>query len=199
MANESFAVTLRNLRVQRNLSQQQLADMMYVDRSTIASWETGRRVPDVSLILRLSEYLRADFVQLLHAAQRESEKPEVILVDDEKIVLAGGIPTLQRVLPEATVTGFARPSEALEYARHTTVDLAILDIEMGKMSGLDLCRRLLEINQYTNVVFLTAYMDYSFDAWDTGACGFLMKPLSEEAIRKQLTLLKNPMKGLTLT
>ncbi|MBQ6442969.1 MAG: response regulator [Lachnospiraceae bacterium] len=199
MANESFAATLRNLRVQRNLSQQQLADMMYVDRSTIANWETGRRVPDVSLILRLSEYLRADFVQLLHAAQRESEKPEVILVDDEKIVLAGGIPTLQRVLPEANVTGFARPSEALEYARRTTVDLAILDIEMGKMSGLDLCRRLLEINQYTNVVFLTAYMDYSFDAWDTGACGFLMKPLSEEAIRKQLTLLKNPMKGLTLT
>ena len=197
--NESFAETLRNLRVQRNLSQQQLADMLYVDRSTIASWETGRRVPDVSLILRLSEYLRADFVQLLHAAQREDEKPEVILVDDEKIVLAGGIPTIQRVFPDANVTGFSRPSEALDYARRTSIDLAILDIEMGKTSGLDLCRSLLQINQYTNVIFLTAYMDYSFDAWDTGACGFLLKPLSEEAIRKQLTLLKYPMKGLTLT
>ncbi len=197
--NESFAETLRNLRVQRNLSQQQLADMLYVDRSTIASWETGRRVPDVSLILRLSEYLRADFVQLLHAAQREDEKPEVILVDDEKIVLAGGIPTIQRVFPDANVTGFSRPSEALDYAKRTSIDLAILDIEMGKTSGLDLCRSLLQINQYTNVIFLTAYMDYSFDAWDTGACGFLLKPLSEEAIRKQLTLLKYPMKGLTLT
>ncbi len=197
--NESFAETLRNLRVQRNLSQQQLADMLYVDRSTIASWETGRRVPDVSLILRLSEYLRADFVQLLHAAQREDEKPEVILVDDEKIVLAGGIPTIQRVFPDANVTGFSRPSEALDYAKRTSIDLAILDIEMGKTSGLDLCRSLLQVNQYTNVIFLTAYMDYSFDAWDTGACGFLLKPLSEEAIRKQLTLLKYPMKGLTLT
>ena len=197
--NESFAETLRNLRVQRNLSQQQLADMLYVDRSTIASWETGRRVPDVSLILRLSEYLRADFVQLLHAAQREDEKPEVILVDDEKIVLAGGIPTIQRVFPDANVTGFSRPSEALDYAKRTSIDLAILDIEMGKTSGLDLCRSLLQVNQYSNVIFLTAYMDYSFDAWDTGACGFLLKPLSEEAIRKQLTLLKYPMKGLTLT
>ena len=197
--NESFAETLRNLRVQRNLSQQQLADMLYVDRSTIASWETGRRVPDVSLILRLSEYLRADFVQLLHAAQREDEKPEVILVDDEKIVLAGGIPTIQRVFPDANVTGFSRPSEALDYAKRTSIDLAILDIEMGKTSGLDLCRSLLQINQYTNVIFLTVYMVYSFDAWDTGACGFLLKPLSEEAIRKQLTLLKYPMKGLTLT
>lgn len=195
----SFAETLRNLRVQRNLSQQQLADMMYVDRSTIASWETGRRVPDVSLILRLSEYLRADFVQLLHAAQREDEKAEVILVDDEKIVLTGGIPTIQNVFPNANVRGFSRPSEALEYARHTQVDLAILDIEMGKTSGLDLCRSLLQVNQYTNVVFLTAYMDYSFDAWDTGACGFLLKPLSEEAIRKQMALLKYPMKGLTLS
>ena len=197
--SESFAETLRNLRVQRNLSQQQLADMLYVDRSTIASWETGRRVPDVSLILRLSEYLRADFVTLLHAAQREDEKPEVILVDDERIVLTGGIPTIQRVIPDAKVTGFSRPSEALDYAKRTSIELAILDIEMGKTSGLDLCRNLLQVNQYTNVIFLTAYMDYSFDAWDTGACGFLLKPLSEEAIRKQLTLLKYPMKGLTLS
>lgn len=195
--NDSFAVTLRDLRTQRNLSQQQLADMLYVDRSTIASWETGRRVPDVSLILRLSEYLRADFVTLMRSAQKDEEKPEVILVDDERIVLTGGIPTIQRVLPDASVRGFNRPSEALEYARHASIDLAILDIEMGKISGLDLCRNLLSINPYTNVVFLTAYMDYSFDAWDTGACGFLLKPLSEDAVRKQLTLLKYPMKGLT--
>ena len=195
--NDSFAVTLRDLRTQRNLSQQQLADMLFVDRSTIASWETGRRIPDVSLNLRLSEYLKADFVTLMRAAQKDEEKAEVILVDDERIVLTGGIPTIQRVLPDALVRGFNKPSEALEYARHTSVDLAILDIEMGKVSGLDLCRSLLAINPYTNVVFLTAYMDYSFDAWDTGACGFLLKPLSEEAVRKQMSLLKYPMKGLT--
>ena len=36
---------------------------------------------------------------------------------------------------------------------------------MGKTSGLDLCRTLLAINPRTNVVYLTAHIEYSFDAW----------------------------------
>ena len=66
---------------------------------------------------------------------------------------------------------------------------------MGKVNGLDLCRDLLTINPRMNVIFLTAYMEYSFDAWDTGACGFLLKPVSETAVKKQLTKLRYPLKG----
>lgn len=61
------------------------------------------------------------------------------------------------------------------------------------MNGLDLCRKLLEINPRTNVVFLTSYMEYSFNAWDTGAYGFLMKPLSKKDVEKQLTRLRFPV------
>ena len=31
-----------------------------------------------------------------------------------------------------------------------------------------------------NVIFLTAYREYALDAWETGACGFLVKPLTVE-------------------
>lgn len=68
-----------------------------------------------------------------------------------------------------------------------------MDIELGTASGLDLCRTLLEINPHTNVVFLTAYADYSLDAWATGACGFLMKPLTLEGVREQLKRLRYPL------
>ena len=62
--------------------------------------------------------------------------------------------------------------------------------------ALDLCRELLQINPRTNVVFLTAYLEYSFEAWDTRACGFLLKPITTDAVRKQLLKLRFPLKGI---
>ena len=47
---DSFADTLKQFRTEKNLSQQQLADMLFVERTTIANWETGRRIPDADFI-----------------------------------------------------------------------------------------------------------------------------------------------------
>jgi two-component SAPR family response regulator len=40
------------------------------------------------------------------------------------------------------------------------------------------------------VVYLTAYPEYSLSAWDTDACGFMVKPLTAEGVRRQLTKLR---------
>ena len=192
--NNTFAETLRQIRTERNYSQQSLAEKLCVDRSTIAGWETGRRLPDATLIRRLSECLNVDIAILMNAAGMDKENLNVILLDDEKIILKGGIPILEKVLPDVSITGFTKPSEALAFARNNQIFLAFLDIEIGKTSGLDVCTKLLEINPHTNVVFLTAYMEHAFDAWDTGACGFLLKPLSEEAVRRQLGKLRYPIR-----
>ena len=192
----SFAESLRRLRMEKGLSQQQLAEILYVNRSTVVRWETGSRLPDALLISRLSECLGVDVSALIGAAAETAEKPNVILVDDERIILAGTLPILEAAMPGAAITGFTKPSDAIEFASSNRISLAFLDIEMGKVSGLDLCRALLRIHPSTNVIFLTAYMEYSFDAWDTGACGFALKPLSVEAVRKQLSLLRYPVRGL---
>lgn len=190
--NMLFAETLRRLRTERRLSQQELADKMYVTRSTVARWENGSRLPDAAMISRLSRCLGVDVNTLLNAAAESDEAPNVIMVDDRQIVLSGGLPILEEVLPGAAITGFTRPSEAVEYARSHRVALAFLDIELGKTSGLDLCRTLLEINPRTNVVFLTAYVEYSFDAWGTGASGFMLKPITADSVREQLKNLRYP-------
>jgi two-component SAPR family response regulator len=96
----------------------------------------------------------------------------------------------------ASITGFMKPSEALTYAKNNRTDIAFLDIELGHQSGLKLCDELLRINPSTNVIFITAYEDYSLDAWATGASGFILKPISVEAVRKQLGRLRYPVKGL---
>ncbi len=187
-----FAGTLRKLRSERGLSQQELAERMYVTRSTVARWENGSRLPNAVMINRLAECLDVDFNTLMNAAAESDESPNVIVVDDRKIVLSGVVSILENVMPDAVITGFTRPSEAVEYAKENRVVLAFLDIEMGKTSGLDLCRTLLEINPRTNVVYLTAYIEYSFDAWSTGASGFMLKPITEEGVREQLKNLRYP-------
>ena len=190
--NMLFADTMKKLREEKGLSQNEIAKRMYVTRSTVSRWESGLRLPDATMIARLSEVLGVNVNFLLNAAAQSDDNPIVIMVDDNKVVLIGGMPIIEEVIPNAAVTGFTKPSEAVTYAKANRVTLAFLDIEMADISGLDVYRDLLKINPRTNVVYLTAYKDYSFDAWDTGAVGFMLKPLTPEGVKKQLKKLKFP-------
>lgn len=194
----SFAEKLRRLRTDQGLSQQQLADRLYVTRSTVARWESGSRIPYAGMLSRLSRCLGVEIADLLDGIADQADCPNIIMVDDERIVLTGGLPILEEVLPHAAVTGFTSPAEALDFARSNDVSLAFLDVELGKISGLELCRLLQQINPRTNVVFLTAYLEYSFEAWDTSASGFLLKPVTADAVRRQLQKLRYPLKGAAL-
>ena len=60
-----FAETLRRLRTEKALSQQDLAARMYVSRSTVARWENGSRLPDVETLSRLSKCLGVEVGTLL--------------------------------------------------------------------------------------------------------------------------------------
>lgn len=191
-----FAEILKKLRTEKGLSQKDLAERVYVARSTVAKWENGSRLPDVAMLSRLSACLDVDVGTLLSTVTESDEPLNVIMVDDRKIILTGALPVLEAVMPNATVTGFTRPSAAVEYAKSNRVALAFLDIEMGKTSGLDLCQTLLEINPRTNVVYLTAYSEYAVDAWGTGASGFMLKPITPEGVQAQLKKLRYPIKEL---
>ncbi len=144
------------------------------------------------MMSRLAQCLDVDVAVLLAAAVESDESPNVIMVDDRKIVLFGSLPVLEESMPSATIVGFTSPAEALEYARGNRVVLDFLDIELGKTSGFDLCRALLNTNPRMNVVFLTDYAEYSLDAWSTGASGFMVKPITPEGVCKQLANLRYP-------
>ena len=191
----TFADSLKSLRKARGLTQQQLAMKLFVDRSTVARWESGDRVPDLALVPRIAECLHVDVARLLDVEQM-NEPLRILVVDDERVAQLGAVAAIEEVLPQAMCAGFGRPSEALAYVQAHPVAIAFLDIELGRTSGLDFCRELLELSPYANVVFLTAYREYSFDAWESGACGFLLKPVTPDAIRAQLTRLRYPVAGL---
>jgi len=192
--NMLFADTLKKLRTEKGLSQRELSQRLYVTRSTIARWENGNRLPNAAMIMRISGVLDIDVNILLAAVTESNELPNVIMVDDNKIILSGGLAIIEEVMPNAVTTGFVKPADAIEYAKTNPVALAVLDIEMGNISGIDVCRELLEINPHTNVVFLTAYPLYAVDAWDTGASGFMLKPLTADGVREQLKKLRYPFR-----
>lgn len=193
---KNIGENLKKLRIERNLSQYQLAEKLFVNRSSVANWESGRRIPDLILLSRIASIFNVDINMLTETAVLPADSYEVIVIDDEKILLAGAIPILAEVMPNATITGFTKVSEALEYSRNNNVLITFLDIELGRTNGLEVCEKLLEINPKMNVIFLTSYPDYAVKAWQTLASGFLLKPLHAEDVRTQLLKLRHPIGGL---
>ncbi len=190
--------TIKKLRIKKGFSQIKLADMLFVTHSTVARWESGSRLPDASMIIKIADCLDVDVDVLFTDADEIDSPSNIIIVDDEKIILEGSVSILKKAIPNANIYGFSTPSEALEYARKNEVALAFLDIKMGRVSGLNVCRELLKINPKTNIIYLTAYREYSFDAWSTGACGFLLKPLTVDSVKDTLSRLPHPLKGVEI-
>ena len=189
---QSFGEALLKARKQKGLSQQQLADLLPVNRSSVANWEADRRLPNATIIAKIAEVLDIDIAELLDAANEGETHPLVIIVDDNKIILTGGVPVIEKALPNATVVGFSKPSQAIEFAKENRVALAFLDIELGVANGIDLCHTLQELNPRMNVIFLTAYPEYSIEAWNTKASGFMVKPITREGVKEQLKKLRHP-------
>jgi len=67
------------------------------------------------------------------------------------------------------------------------VDLVFLDIEMGKLDGMETARRLREADGGLQLVFVTGYADYVFDGYTVGALGYLLKPAKPEQLDDILT------------
>ena len=188
-----FADTLKKLRTSKLISQHELAEKIFVTRSTIAKWENGYSLPDVLMIKRICKALEVNEYDLMKILLDGDDELNVIILDDRKIVVQGSLSVVEEVLPNANIFGFTKPIEAVEFAKKKKISLIFLDIEMGKTNGLDICKNFLEINPQTNIIFLTAYVEYSFEAWSTGASGYMLKPITAENLRAQLKRLRYPL------
>ena len=62
---KEFSKNLKTLRAKQGLSQKELADQLYVERSTVAGWEAKDRVPDVEILIKLAAVLETTVDDLL--------------------------------------------------------------------------------------------------------------------------------------
>lgn len=110
----------------------------------------------------------------------------VIYVDDEAIQLENFRLTVQGLAGIDTLQLFSDSVQALEWAKSHPVDAAFLDIEMPKLSGLELAKQLKALNRRTGIVFVTAYDQYALDAFSVRASGYLLKPYTRTDVEAEL-------------
>jgi len=110
-----------------------------------------------------------------------------LLVDDDPLFLR----TLQRALDRRGIrAGTATESaSALELARQSPLDFALVDLKIGKESGLRLIGPLKDVRAATRVVMMTGYASVAtaVEAIKAGADDYLLKPVSVDAILRVLT------------
>lgn len=115
----------------------------------------------------------------------------IYVLDDEPIALRGTINTIQKVVPEAKVTGFSRANDALRHIRDTkeSPDVVFSDIEMPGMSGLNFAVNLKRICPEAKLIFVTTYSQYAIDAFRLHVHGYILKPITAERVREELDYL----------
>ena len=110
-------------------------------------------------------------------------KPVLLVVDDEE-----GPRTSLRVVfkSDYDVLLAENGSDAVKLARTNHVDIAILDILMHGMSGVDVLRELKQIDEDIQVIMLTAYetLETARQALRLGASEYLNKPFDVAALRQ---------------
>lgn len=110
-----------------------------------------------------------------------------LLVDDDALFVR----TLQRALERRGIQASAASdgTAALELARQAPFDFALVDLKIGKESGLRLIAPLKEIRPGMRVVMMTGYASVAtaVEAIKAGADDYLLKPVSVDAILRALT------------
>lgn len=94
--------------------------------------------------------------------------------------------------PDAQQHCFQNSLEALAAARETEADVAVLDVMLSEMSGLDLGQYMKDLNPFINLIYLTPSRDYGFDIMCLHASGCLLKPITQEGLRKEFADLRHP-------
>ncbi len=109
----------------------------------------------------------------------------ILIVDDEPVVLLTLGMMLQRV--NHTVVSANDGQDALSYLKQKSVDLVMADVNMPRMGGLTLLRKLRADKRYRNLPFVifTANGSYRIrqEAARNGATEFLVKPISSLELR----------------
>jgi DNA-binding NtrC family response regulator len=109
---------------------------------------------------------------------------KILIVDDETNVRLNYRITLETEGHE--IFEAASAANALEQMVERTVGLAILDMRMPGMDGLDLLAKMREVGIPVPVIIVTAYSDvpHAVKAMKLGAIDFLQKPLRPEDLRR---------------
>ncbi len=111
---------------------------------------------------------------------------KILALDD--VLDAGNL--IKRILERKghEVFVFSEEEEALAHVRSHPVDLAILDIKLKKMSGVEVLEEMKKINAAIRVIMLTGYptMETARESLKLGAGEYCVKPIDKEELEEKV-------------
>ena len=114
----------------------------------------------------------------------------ILCLDDEELALQMLEMCVKKARPDAEVWSFDDQDALLEDAEESGCDVAFLDIHMRGMNGVEVAKRLKDINPKMNIIFVTGFSEYKADAMDMKASGYIMKPVTVEEVKEELDNLR---------
>jgi two-component system LytT family response regulator len=119
-----------------------------------------------------------------------SRQLKVIIVDDERLARKGLVLRLNDDARFDVVAECASSHHALDAIKQFQPDIAFLDIEMPGLSGLELAELLSKsTTSAPKVVFVTAFREFAFNAYEFHALDYLLKPISDDRLASCLSKL----------
>jgi DNA-binding NarL/FixJ family response regulator len=108
----------------------------------------------------------------------------VLIADDQALVSAGFRAILEAHDDIEVVAEAADGAEAVELARSTKPDVALLDVRMPRLDGIEATRRIVAEGLPTRVLILTTFDldEYVYGALKGGASGFLLKDVPRDQL-----------------
>ncbi len=113
---------------------------------------------------------------------------KVIIIDDEPLAIELLKGYLQKIPNVKLMEVFTDAVNASSYLRNYKVDLALLDINMPDINGVDLAKSL---KNPPMIVFTTAYSEFAVEGFNISALDYLIKPISFDRFIKAIDKAKN--------
>ncbi len=122
---------------------------------------------------------------------------KILVADDQQRIVEDIIFELEDLLPGAKMIGTSEPENIIPLCEKEKFDVVFIDIEMPGANGIDIAKKLLEMNNRLNVIYITGYDKYALDSYETVASAFLLKPINTGKIRKAMDNLRFPVSDIT--
>jgi two-component SAPR family response regulator len=116
----------------------------------------------------------------------------IIILDNHKLIISEIKRQVLSVLPSAECVCFTKQREAIEYVKKHRVDVALLDVDMPGLNGIEVAELMCQINPRLNIIFVTGYPEYALQAFTVPVSDFIVKPVSEDALRASFQKLRFP-------
>ena len=117
----------------------------------------------------------------------------IIILDNHKLIITEIRRQVLSVLPIAECVCFTKQREAIEYVKKKRVDVALLDVDMPGLNGIEVAELMCQINPRLNIIFITGYPEYALQAFTVPVSDFIVKPVSEDALRSSFQKLRFPL------